>query len=1459
MGEQVRLGTTTDYYSPQPIDVGHDKVTGEEIYRQRTYAKCSVGKQSNLTLDAALDEVESEKIDYLNKKQPSQAFGCMIQAAGLYGNRDDIGDRKKAYLLLRKIIVLASKDTIERTKKTIAYGVPGGEITTAEFATFDPKFLKDPQVQEAQAKIAIADLVLKQLNDNEVPDVKVVDPKITDATAYAISCCQSARTALNAFKYKDDFNISKSYILEAKLMALSKASDDDVRAKLKSAHIDWNAIKDRVSDDPNVKDESLRPAGMSKDDYIEEIRKGTVYINAWAMVEDAHLTDQKVNVSTEDISAKIGLCSDAHVMLSGKDTDNGIDKAKDYINHDAFLTEANLTAKLARLNINDPDKYRGGLNDARALYKEISEKTAFSDIKAIAIAAKISIDMELGEFTWDDAKSALEAYFDPTTSTFPLKSPFAENSFTYLSMELLEAQLRNTTQRKKVWVPGCGDCTYKTKTEVADYTLAGIRTDNVKKAIKARSVKAVRDPEALNDLNIRASLEHARSTALEGIALRDDIAKRAKFNDDAIKELTDILGPTGLNETTDNILNNLGGKRKMESSFYVTLWGEWANYLEQIAWLDSKDKPGDMNIFKAANDKYDETIKLCGYSKATYDKGVAGQESARKQMIKLSKDNIKNSVENNIEVAALTNPDAQKAITALDGVIKNIGDFKIPSEFKGTQLVKMQAELNRRKLEIRCKEVFYINKQPTSYLYTSSKTNAPISADDKKKDVSADDKIKDVSADDKKKDVSADDKIKELYQQINDLADKTLPYLDTPYYSILNLFGVNSVYMRINKDAAADEIVALYGNYIKGKDFETTYDMIDPLANAALIRTGRIKTAKGADTNLKGEIMDYLTTLLTGSKTTAADKAKAYVWKARMNVWFKDSQDLNQALKDYDEAIKLYGTITDGNKLYGNGASKLAVMEERSFAQFMLVNDTKKGDANAKDRIGQYQQIAKYINDNILKGAATTGLSEEIAKKVDKQDAAAKIKARLTLISMTMGIAEPLKKGLLADPVMVTAVTDICGENITDENKLFVKTEELFNSVTADIKKLGLIDTEMVSLGIDVPTVYARMAENYMILALEAMVPGRDIDDADDLLEDLKDEKASMENTNTSSMPAKRLERFNQNMKAISDAILKVSSALTQVQSKKNIIAQNAQKYIENMNNYLTKAASIAEKDANSLAQAKALLVQAQYAGWTAGSDIDKLKVARGLYEKVISINPVAMDMKAKLDYAGVISIISLRLLKTDKTAAADVANIAISKYKEVKTNDDIALGARACIEMANLQAAFAVEDGTKLREARASVYDALIKLTGSKQDTMGYINLVNGMINLNKPVDKTIIQALCYLGVIEARLYTSKTNLTEPQRLAGYNAIKGIMGGIGTVTGGIYGIIKQQNLEGDASLKVVMKQFMDFKAEVVLAWGDAGGDESTDEYKQASYKTSNYDARVQEAIEKLKKLEDIK
>lgn len=118
------------------------------------------------------------------------------------------------------------------------------DVTRLEMAVFQRTAVnKYPEMNAAQARIAVADLVYKELYDNKKPSLIILMDK-TSAIDQAIFCCQKGREALKDIAAQslsvqkeettDYFHILQSQVIEAKL----KLFKEDVPLKEIRAHLD---------------------------------------------------------------------------------------------------------------------------------------------------------------------------------------------------------------------------------------------------------------------------------------------------------------------------------------------------------------------------------------------------------------------------------------------------------------------------------------------------------------------------------------------------------------------------------------------------------------------------------------------------------------------------------------------------------------------------------------------------------------------------------------------------------------------------------------------------------------------------------------------------------------------------------------------------------------------------------------------------------------------------------------------------------------------------------------------------------------------------------------------------------------------------------------------------------------------------------------------------------------------
>jgi hypothetical protein len=1190
---QLPLGVSSDYFYLSWSE--RDKETGESVARVKTFVKPTIGGIGNPdNISMAIDSFATQ-IDGLitgPDKKPFQATRLMLIEADMratrgFNRKNSPGtcttpaseDRATAYRMYQKILRLikdAERDkdvktrplTPDEKKERMAAAITF-TITDADRAAFNDARVKGGLVGltglQGQAYIGIAELVLKQLNDGENSSVSL---------AQAIEDCQKGREILLGMPETERsfFHVAKSYIIEAKLKALltdNPLSDSALVTLLDKAIIDWSSIKDSIEHNKWLTDPAFMLGSPTPSDNIEEARQGMLYLRAWAMLEKAKLTAQhaKPPRDTAAINAEVGainealqLCSDAQTLLTGISSDataeekaeflkrigyagkpsdeaarkilDGIARASDYENLDAIVTEADLLAKRGRLLDNDEDR-----QTARDIYRELAKGCKFYDIKALATAGSISMEIELAEFNWDSVNEILVKYFDPGAGEANLRYPFSPDSYSFMSISLLEAQLRDQTKRTIVEVNGTGTV-LNHKGFVADYQLADCRVRHITQGIY--NIKAVRDRNSLVDIHARARLENARVMALKSQGENSTEQKIQCFRD-AIAELEKILTVV-LKETPEQIFAN-DSRLKMEGSFYVALWGEWASNLEQIAWLENKNRVVVDSSFNAARAKYNELVQLCVFSQARYDSGPRSGHypvtqtkdasgaaiyhiaSARGLLVDLARTNM-DTAKQSVDIIAANAQQIIDTKKAIDGLITNIEGFAVPQEIARASIrtKKLKASVRRMLLEALCKKLFYINKQRAQLLADAGLIAA--AARNSENPASEIERHK-------------MDMIVELYKQISAIAKTLLPTdeesespLDDTTYPVLNMFGVNSVYMRESETLAAEQIIAYFKTYVLGKTIDLTYDMIDALANAARIKrdagirkkvielTDKLIAQLGRDI----EVAKASTTLTPAEKESSLavariSLAKTLIWRARLKCWFYDEKlggkigDIlletgegakkvrTGAIADYEQAISLYNQITSSKHremLFENAASRVSLLEELSLAQFIYANAKYKGEANASARVQAYEAVVKSIVNDILPQRVATDTSgftrDEIVRQVNNQDKAARIRARLTLANIALSIADPLV-GTQRTGVTAADAQRVCriikpGTNITGVNDVYAFTTDQFQLARNDIGALRaeaqaqVTDTELLQLGIDVTSVYRGISISYVNIAL---------------------------------------------------------------------------------------------------------------------------------------------------------------------------------------------------------------------------------------------------------------------------------------------------------------------------------------------------------------------------------------
>lgn len=1456
--------------------IGNDTYTGEPILRQRTFVLEGVfGRGDPKTIQKAIDDVTNEIGNNIAAKKPWLAAMLMVMLADLYANRGQAGDRALAFKTLGKLMVLCSSGA-EQIKWMGIFGVKLGKDTTqAEGDAFDKALVENPDVffrqQKAKALMGVAELVLKQLSDNE---------KTSADINKAIQYCEDARTNLQKdvpASELDEFGLGRAYILEAKLRALrsTETGDSDVAisgllAKAKEA-VHWDSDKTDVVWTSEVEknlrsnryicgDRSMYP-NYDCDEALAEVKKSHQFIAAWANIESAKLVMQIVKVTkdkepelSKKIEAAIALCKKARATLEG------MGKACDYLNSEAAITEAELAAKHARLL---PQGRIAELRKVRDYYESIAKTTPFNDIKARALAGQFSLEIEIGDFKWENVDQILKDYFDPEAGLNNLKYPFNTDTYPYMMILHLECQLRNVAKRTKVNLPGCESCTITSETLTSDYDIAAIRARYVRENIF--NIRFIRDREALVDLYARSVLDEAQALATGAMRQSNIDAKIACF-EAAIEKLKSaliksiVVDPqtkkvSFILERPEDIEAN-PENRKMEVSFYVSVFADWASYLEQIAVLRSQGRAQkDPALYGDAKKKYEKVKALCAMSNSSYDK------LQRTVFVDLALEKIK-GIACIANEYTLTSADGIKtALTAYEKFIGKVDaritaaeDMPLTDDFKAESRSKLVANLKRIKFEAMCQRLFFVNKQ---------KENLLLDAGIKEKD-------KDTAIGTMYHDAAS------LAKAILPLPSDKLPKLDDTYYTVLNLLGINSVYLRLNPQEAGESIKAAFDLYISKRDFEVTYDMVDALANGVIVTR---------DTAMKARAIKYLNEMISraeGVKPQANDDiiilAKAYTWLARLNISSYVESDPSTAsflsreengvkvgaIPYYEKALSYFDKVNgDRGKLLENGTSRVALMEEKALADFIYVNATLPGSTNDASRVARYREIADYIRTNVLAGATdVTGLKPEVSEKVVKQDKAAKIKARLTLISIVTSLAEPIQRST----VPAETVTAICGKKAADTKTLFDIAEEMFNGINTSLTTDFVPnDPDLVSFGIDPISIRIRMAENYMTLALKTSgtVSVMAVE-AIPLREEVKEEGGS---------DAEGL-------------LTEIDNYMAQLDKKRTAYASRSATYIAKMEAHLKAVTDAAGTSA--LNKARALLAKARFIGWMAGNFkealpsmtlkkmqkalIDSLKESEDLYIEAERTYPGVMNTSARIDKAGILMVLTLAKAAV---RTADVRAI-LGGFKEGSTQltgiaaEEGLNGAKACAILANLVQFSAKENTTALDEARRYAQGALCKMLKLKMPKTAQ-EIINH-ITANKPVvDALMVQVLCLLGVIEARLYTLKPSKERIGKIDDKDNLGAAFKGMNALLDSISGIVSEP-YKGmlpfdDGTLKIAMTEFQKYQDQIMLSYRDALKEVYTvnsdayktftksREYQEASTRPSAYPAKLEDLQKRLAKL----
>jgi hypothetical protein len=544
----------------------------------------------------------------------------------LLKRRDGAGDIDRAYKTLYKIILLAGKDDVFKKRITNRYGDRTSiGVTPEEEGAYMQEQYTVPQffeVNAAQAMLAIAELVLKQLNDNENPKIVPLKENIAadDALRQAIAYCEEARTILESIpkNQKDFFHINQSWLIQAQLAELitaNKVSDKDLSDLMSPSNLKnergefslekikkyWDALSLNIYlTDSNFMDPESENSRVNRENAI----KGLKYISIATAVEKIKLFAQSKNDSPDDIRKAIIECDAARNDMKN------IGKKNDYIYHSVVITQAGLIAKLARLSDD-----RKGLEQAKVVYEnEIREAYSvmgvpFKDIIALGKFGKISLELELGELTPQDINDYLAKYF--TNDKQNLKWLFAQGTYSFNAVEDLQMKLEVIAS--------------KTGAAAAAKNVRSYSNELETKLQSIRSAKG-RNPRAKQEQAAQERVDYAAKIALDvKYNKTNDRAAALKYAKGQFQAALRDLG-----ETEDAIKNNPGG-RQSSDIVYISLWSSWATCLQQIAVLENKEKE-NIGQFRDVCEVFDQALKFC----EDYEKKNNVNLEERKDLFKLS-------------------------------------------------------------------------------------------------------------------------------------------------------------------------------------------------------------------------------------------------------------------------------------------------------------------------------------------------------------------------------------------------------------------------------------------------------------------------------------------------------------------------------------------------------------------------------------------------------------------------------------------------------------------------------------------------------------------------------------------------------------------------------------------------------------------------------------------------------
>ncbi len=1037
---------------PRPVTVDWNRTdpsTGEKIKKIKVFGTTEFDERAKMPITSPNPTLENDAILYTKKtigdfaRELSGWHVCnrvvrLASMLGTRGGRQDFIDASH-YLGLIEFLMVPDSGFIPAAIPDLKYreehdfGSNGRALEECPYIERARGQIAEHQseidklkVPYGEAKIGLGELIFTQVNENvQVTIGSNYDREIEKAIKLVHEgrekYCLDPRVSDEERPY---FDIGKSRILEYQMRTLRnhpEDSEDNLNRELLDPIINWdlNQISGYISGNDYVCGDKGVGGRVWASRNLKKAMEGVKYVQAWAygqkgkrVLQDAkkpHSEEEEKavlkRIYSNDPNKPVGALQN---IANAKKILEDIDERGNYLYHDLILAENDLLARKARVEGNETDKAK-----VAARYHELAENTPFNDIKSMAICGDLSLQIELSRIDENKASDYLRRYFDPSAGDKNLKSPFSENSYSYLALEKLECQLRNQVPQEVVRI---------NRSDYKNYELVEKRSQHVKDAVRTLKVS---DELARTDMSARASFEHAQAR-ISSTANIKDLDTRKNVLGGARRELLQILRDTGDGGLINNVLNEnrtetkdrkdlverrMGGLN-MDIDFYCGIWDALSNVDVQLGWVELEkmrtpnvSKTVFDGIFKGARDRLEELLAFSAKSKSPYFSKCVPK------LVDLNKATI-DAAAAGADAIAKSSAEISRKLDALAVLEKKASDFAdelsdrnmLATVYMGLSGIYI-GKLKLRAASLLCdtiaRKIFYINNQRDKFLGDAGIGNKR-------------------------------EKIIKLYDEIYSLKRKSfddqalgpllLPEngddskLENYFYALRTLLGVNSVYSAVNEKVAVDRIKLYYKNFIKrgrgGRDeagIEVEY--MDPLVNAVVVKGNMVRRGEQEqrdDADMKRDVMAEVRRLT--NDRDKVKKAKAYVWWAHLNNWLypDDNEKLKEARRYYVNALDIYNSLNNREKveLYTDAPSILLLRNDKYLVDFVL---EKRGPGATINKIGRYLKIKDDLFKDIFNCETDTSALENraVSDKVSADDEKAKIKAGQTLTFIALSLSDP--------------------------------------------------------------------------------------------------------------------------------------------------------------------------------------------------------------------------------------------------------------------------------------------------------------------------------------------------------------------------------------------------------------------------------------------------------------------